>query len=201
MRPRLAIVTTVSVLLAGCTSGHTHATRSGDTTWRPPSLLSSSSAPVAAESVLKCSNSIDSHAATAPFQVVLGVVALPTSPQVPALGTSLTGDGSGPTRLFAKTGLVIKPGTKFELIVPPQFAGRLGVGWGGTPSTPSHRVDVAECPNEGGSGWLAYPGGYWIDHPACVPIIVKAGDKQQQVHIGVGAPCPGQQPPQGPSDS
>ena len=53
---------------------------------------------------------------------------------------------------------------------------------------------------EGGK-WLAYAGGYWIDHPACVPIIVRTGGKQQTVHIGIGTPCPGQQPPQGPSQS
>jgi AcrR family transcriptional regulator len=35
-----------------------------------------------------------------------------------------------------------------------------------------------------------------IDHPACVPIIVRAGGKQQRVHIGVGTACPGQRPAQ-----
>jgi hypothetical protein len=102
-------------------------------------------------------------------------------------------------RLFAKTGLVIKPGTTFELIVPAPFTRRLSIGWG-LPGTPSHRVVVSSCPNPGGR-WLAYAGGYWIDHPACVPIIVRAGGKQQTVHIGIGTPCPGQQPPPGPSQS
>jgi hypothetical protein len=149
--------------------------------------------------VLACGTYIDGNAPVAPLRVVLGVVALPVSPVVPALGTSLSGDANGALRLFAKTGLIIRPGTAFELIVPAQFANRLSIGWG-SPGTPSRRVVVNSCPNPGG-GWLAYAGGYWIDHPACVPVIVRAGNKQQEVRIGVGTPCPGQRPPQGPSQS
>ncbi len=134
------------------------------------------------------------------MQVVLGVVALPTSPRYSALQTSRSGDGTGPMRLFAKTGLVIKTGTTFELIVAAGTANRASIGWGAS-AAPRHRILVPSCPTAGGNGWLAYPGGYWIEHSACVSIIVKAAARQQQVHIGVGAPCPGQQPPQGPTQS
>jgi hypothetical protein len=149
--------------------------------------------------VLDCGNYIGSQAPSAPFQVVLGVVALPASPRYAALQTSLSGYGNGALRLFAKTGLIVKPGTRFELIVPARLTTRLGIGWG-SPGTPSNRVVVSDCPSAGG-GWLGYAGGYWIDHPACVPIIVRAGSKQQRVDIGVGKACPGQRPPQGPSQS
>jgi hypothetical protein len=203
----LVLAAAQAVLLAACTSGapaepgKTSSTampgRTSIRTNGPPTL---SSTP-AAESVLPCGDYIDSRAPTTPFPVVLGVVALPTSPGSPALGTSLTGAGNGPLRLFAKTGLVVKPDTSFELIVPAAFTERVGIGWGGGPSTPSRRVIVTNCTNRDGPGWLAYAGGYWIDHPACVPIIVRAGGKQQTVHIGIGTPCPGQQPPQGPSQS
>jgi hypothetical protein len=128
------------------------------------------------------------------MQVVLGVVALPASPGYPALGTSLSGNGNGPLRLFAKTGLLIRPDATFELIVPAPFTSRLSIGWG-SPGIPSHRVLVDNCADTDGA-WLAYAGGYWIDYPACVPVIVRAGGKQQEVHIGVGTACPGQRPPQ-----
>jgi hypothetical protein len=174
-------------------------TRSDAPSTTQPNGPSTSSATPAAESVLDCGNYIDGHAPPASFQVVLGVVALPASPRYAALQTSLSGAGNGALRLFAKTGLVIRPGIEFELIVPARFTSRLSIGWG-SPGTPSHRVVVNNCPNAG-SEWLAYAGGYWIDHPACVPVIVKVGSKQQQVHIGVGGACPGQRPPQGPSQS
>ena len=61
-------------------------------------------------------------------------------------------------------------------------------------------VRVGNCAGTGG-GWAAFAGGYRVDHPACVPVIVRAGGKEQQVHIGVGTACPGQQPPQVPTQS
>ena len=172
----------IAMLLAGCTGTGVApepgtaapAAAPGRSSIQPNGPATSSAAP-AGESALACGNYIDANALAAPLQVVLGVVALPVSPGYPALQTSLSGDGSGAPRLFAKTGLVIRPGTTFELIIPAPFTNRLSLGWG-LPGMPSHGVVVNNCPNPGG-GWLAYAGGYWIDHPACVPIIVRAGGK------------------------
>jgi hypothetical protein len=193
----------LAMLLAACTSG---AGRPGTETTGPAATSApaparpdgaSTSAAASGESALECDSFVGSSARVAPLQVVLGVVALPASPRSAALQTSLSGDGNGPLRLFAKTALLIKPGTTFELVVPSRFTSRLSIGWG-APGTPSHRVLVGNCGSTGG-GWLAYAGGYWIDHPACVSIIVRAGAKQEQVDIGVGTACPGQRPPEGPS--
>jgi hypothetical protein len=200
----LVTAAAIAMLLAACTSGTggsstgktSPVATSGHVSVRPtgPARL------LPGESALACGDYIDNNAQAAPLQVVLGVVALPVSPGYPALGTSLSGDGIGPLRLFAKTGLVIRPGTRFELIVPARFTSRLRIGWG-KPGTPSQRVVVDDCANTGGRRWLAYAGGYWIDHPACVSIIVSVGGKQQQVHIGIGTACPGQRPPQEPTQS
>jgi len=200
----LVTAAAIAMLLAACTSGTggsstgktSPVATSGHVSVRPtgPARL------LPGESALACDDYIDNNAQAPPLQVVLGVVALPVSPGYPALGTSLSGDGNGPLRLFAKTGLVIRPGTRFELIVPARFTSRLRIGWG-KPGTPSQRVVVDDCANTGGPRWLAYAGGYWIDHPACVSIIVSVGGKQQQVHIGIGTACPGQRPPQEPTQS
>jgi len=187
--PALVTAAVIAMMLAGCTSGTVRSS-----TGNPGPTTRSTAA-----SVLDCGGA-DVVDGVDQLQVVLGVVALPISPRYPALGTALSGDGNGPLRLFAKTGLFFRPGTKFELIVPARFASRLRIGWG-NPGTPSLIVDVSNCASPGGGGWLAIAGGYWIDHPACVPIIVRAGGKQQQVHIGVGKACPGQRPPQEPSQS
>lgn len=190
MTRRSAATAAACLLLTGCTSGHAHAPPKPAT----PSTLTAST-PVAGK--LRCGNPIDTHAPPAGFEVVLGVVALPSSPSHPALQTIHTGEGHGPRRLFAKTGLIIRSRTTFELIVPAQVADHMSIGWGGAPATPGHRVVVSNCTTTADSRWLAYAGGYWIDRPACVPLIVKVGTRQQQVRIGLGAPCPGQQPPQG----
>jgi hypothetical protein len=150
-----------------------------------------------AGAVLPCADQIGTDTPTAPMETVLGVVALPTSPAYQALQTSRTG-GAGVERLFAKTGLVIRAGTSFDLIVPDGTA--LAVGWGSGPTGPSRRLHVPACPSAGGAGWLAYAGGYWTERPACLPLIVAAGGRKQQVHIGVGTACPGQRPPDAPTE-
>ena len=147
--------------------------------------------------MLKCADYVDAQPPPDTFQIVLGVVALPTSPSYAALQTTAVGHDPS-LRLFAKTGLFIKAGTRFELIIPDQPAGRLAIGWAN--STPSRRVIVANCPDGRHTGWLDYDGGYWLSAPACVSLIVRADGKDQLVHIGLGTPCPGQQPPPGPSD-
>lgn len=183
----------IAMPLTACTSGP------GSRAPGQPTGVSTSSAAPAAESALPCDSFIGTIARVAPLPVVLGVVALPASPGSLALQTSLSGDGDGPLRLFAKTALLVRPGTTFELIVPSRLTSRLSIGWG-APGRPSHRVLVSNCAGPGG-GWLAYAGGFWVDHPACVPIIVRAGGQQRQVNIGVGTACPGQRPPQGPSQA
>ena len=200
----LVAAAAIVMLLAACTggAGQPGNARGGPTATSGraparPAGLSASSATSAAEVALDCGSFIGGHAPPASMQVVLGVVALPASPRYSALQTSLSGDG--PLRLFAKTGLLVKPGTTFELIVPAAFTSRLVIGWG-SPATPSDRLLVGNCAGPGG-GWVAFAGGYWVDHPACVPVIVRAGGKEQQVHIGVGTACPGQQPPQAPTHS
>lgn len=149
---------------------------------------------------LPCGNAIDNRPPPQDWQVVLGVVALPTSPRASALQTGLTREPGPALRLFAKTGLVIKTGVMFDLVVPSLRSNRVGIGWGGNPSTPSRRLAVTNCADTEGTGWLAYPGGYWIDHVACIPLTIRSGGKEQSVAIGLGTPCPGQRPPQGPSD-
>jgi hypothetical protein len=197
---RQVAVVAACLLLAACTSGHRPTPTAAGNASTPDSPSETSHPASVADSVLKCGNSIDDHPPPASFQIVLGVVALPTSPRYPALQTGLTGDKSVP-RLFAKTGLIIKAGTSFDVVVPRQARGHLGIGWGGSPATPRRQVLIRNCAKAAGnSDWLAYAGGYWIDHPACVAIVVKAQGQQERLHIGLGTPCHGQQPPRGPSD-
>ncbi len=139
---------------------------------------------------LDCGNYVGGQAPPASFQVVLGVVALPAGPRYAALQTSLSGYGNGALRLFAKTGLVIKPGTTFELIVPARFSARLGIGWG-SPGTPSRRVVVSDCPSAGG-GWLGFAGGV-LDRSPGLRADHRQGRQQTatgQHRRGKGVPWP-----------
>jgi hypothetical protein len=151
--------------------------------------------------LLPCQDVIASSSAPpSDFSIVLDRVALPT-------GRALqTNRGSSATDwLFAKEGLLIRRGTAFDLVVPDDWRSRLNIGWGSPAKRTSH-LRVSGCrptktvnPIRASDEWLAYPGGYWVSEPACVAVLVRAGQAEQTVRIGVGAACPGQSPPP-PSD-
>lgn len=135
------------------------------------------------------------------LRTVLGVVALPTAPEYGALQTSRTGM-HGRLRLFAKTGLVIKPHASFELRVPAGLRRRMAISWGNAGDPPPRsRFVVNDCGRGGTTGgrWLAYAGGYYVSRVGCLRLVVVAGGRRRQVRIGLGAPCPGQRPPPQPT--
>lgn len=191
----------VAVALAGCGGGgrrpHPATTPVADTPVRrtPPSRDTGN---------LVCHENIDlTRPATTRMQVILGVVALPTAPAYGALQTARTGM-HGRLRLFAKTGLVIKPHTRFALEVPAALRGRMAIAWGNAGDPPPRgRFVIGDCGRGEtiGSKWLVYAGGYYVSRPACMPLVVVARGRRRRVRIGLGAPCPGQKPPPQPTQT
>jgi hypothetical protein len=134
-----------------------------------------------------CGEAIDVLAAPpSDLPVVLGVVALPIGKLLEVAASGETVPGAA---LFAKWGLVVRAGETVDLQVAPGWAGRAFVGWG-SPASPAPGVR-ASCQATAGQGqWLAFAGGYWVDQPACLPLIVRSHGQQAQVQIGVGVVCP-----------
>jgi hypothetical protein len=150
-------------LLGGCT-----ATAAPDAA---PRTTASRSVSLAEVTTLTCAGAIDGSPPTSDYETVLGVVALTTHV---VLGASDSGEPRAPA-LFAKVGLLIRANQSFELDTAPRGDDRVAIGWG--------------CPDTYGTGWLTYPGGYWADRPLCLPLTLRAGGREQQVRIGVGAAC------------
>ena len=156
-----------------------------------------SSSPSDGGTLLACQDVIGSEAVPAAGDaIVLDRVALPTAR---ALQANRTGDPGG--RRFAKDGLFIRRGASFDLIVPDDWRGRLSINWG-SPGTATDHLRVPGCrptrtvnPIHEQDAWLVYAGGYTVSEPACVSLVVKAGQTEQTVRIGVGAACPGQAEP------
>jgi hypothetical protein len=148
---------------------------------------------VAPSTPLPCAQVIGSEDAPIDgYGKVLDKVWLPTRR---SLGSVLLVDPPTPTtRWWSKQGLIIRAKTAFTLTVPKAWRERLAIGWG-SPAQPSERITVADCDPSPGVKWLAYAGGYWVNEPACVPLIVQAGRQRKVVHIGVGKACPGESPP------
>lgn len=145
---------------------------------------------------LPCRESIGSQPPERDMRVILGVAALPASPgRQRALQTARSGLRDPAARLFAKSGLVIRPGTNLRLIVPQRLRHQVSIGWGNADE--DHRgttVVVDRCKGPRRARWLAYAGGFDVRDPVCVPLIVAAHQRQRSVRIGVGKPCPGQRP-------
>jgi hypothetical protein len=171
-----------------------------------PSPTTTAPTPSDAVAVLHCEDVIASSAAPpAHSSIILDSVALPTGR---ALQANVSGASDPHAMLFAKDGLFIRRGAAFDLLVPDQWRGRLAVGWGslGKPTThfrvpacrPTQRMPSSsrwDLSDE----WLVYPGGYSVSQTACVSVLVRAGQTEQTVRIGVGASCPGQSPPPPPA--
>jgi hypothetical protein len=155
-------------------------------------------------SVLGCQDVIAS-VATPPSgsSVILDAVALPTGRALQA-----NSDLDPHAKLFAKDALFIRRGASFDVLVPEAWRGRLAVSWGSLPKPTGH-LRVPGCrptqrmPSSSrwdlSDNWLVYPGGYSVAQAACVSLVVRAGQTEQTVQIGVGASCPGQGAPPSPA--
>ncbi len=144
-------------------------------------------------------NSIGDDEPAAGYLVVGGSVSLPDPSLTAALGASRDPDPASPRlTYFAKAGLGIHVGKQWRITVPEQAAAHLLVGWG-SPATPSTSIGppptTCHLPPST-TGWLWFPGGFWTDRPGCYPLVVDAGGRTQQISVGIGEPCPGQNPPQ-----
>jgi hypothetical protein len=170
------------------------------------STSTASPTPTGPVSVLSCQDVIASEAAPPTgSSVILDRVALPTGR---ALQASPAGVTDPSEKLFAKDGLLIRRGAAFDLVVPEAWRGRLGVSWGSM-AKPTSQLRVPGCrptqrmPSSSrwvlSDEWLVYPGGYSVPQPACVSLVVRAGQTERTVQIGVGAACPGQSPPASPA--
>lgn len=135
------------------------------------------------------------------MRVILGVVALPTSPPLRrALQTARSDLHDPAARLFAKWGLDVRAGARLRLIVPNRLRTRFSIGWGNAGE--GHRgstIVVDACSGPPGAKWLVYAGGFYVRDTFCAPVTVAAHQQRRRVPIGVGKACPGQRPPPQPT--
>ncbi len=107
------------------------------------------------------------------LEVVLDAVALPTGTALEAHPTS------EPGWLFAKRGLLVRAGHEVRLRIHPDTAQHA-------------RLDFPEYFPAGCStlpGWLVFAGGYVVDAPQCVRVLVSAAEQTTERRIGVGVTC------------
>jgi len=131
-----------------------------------------------------CSESVGGQAApTDGYRVVAGAVAVPTDR---VIGVASSGESAPAAGLFAKWGLLVRTGATAEVSVE---SGPALIGWG-NPAVPASSVRITACP-EGTppQPWTAFAGGTWLAAPACVPLVIRAGDEVAPARMRIGVPC------------
>jgi hypothetical protein len=184
------------VVLAACTTGLSDRGPASQSVSPTPAAVGTTSGPTEPVSV-RCGDDIGGHSPLDDdsYVVIDSAVALPSTDR-PALQAvpvkQAAPDGLPPGEWFwAKQGLVVSGGDRIHLRVAPEAGIR--IGWGHAPSTPSTSVTV-ECSQH--TDWLAFPGGYLVRELGCYTIHVQVNNHHaREVHVGIGAPCTGQQPP------
>ena len=146
--------------------------------------------------IVECQNAIDhrNNVDSIDYTKIHDVVLLATSKSASTALQVARLESSG---LFGKTGLLVRRNSRVELRVPEEFADEVLVGWGGTNDT--DHIVVGPCSSE--AEWLVFAGGYVVERVGCFDITVRSRSEQTTVSMGIGAPCPGQEPPPQPSAS
>jgi hypothetical protein len=85
-------------------------------------------------------------------------------------------------------------GRAFTIEIAPAWHERAGMAWdnrGDARPAIAHGVRVLPCPGgNAASVWLAYPGGFYVQRPACLPLVVTIGARRYQAQVPLGRPCP-----------
>ena len=135
-----------------------------------------------------CADHIQSQGVPRSYHAVLGAVALPVWPAGGIQHTARDSSNGAP-RLFAKSGLLVHTGVASTITTQAPPSGRALIGWRNSAVTPTQRVEIPACPAGGGATWLAFPGGFWVDRPACVRLTVRTATGTASERVAVGTPC------------
>lgn len=152
-----------------------------------PAETSGGRVPVRSVARLNCGGPIDGLRHLLPvMRSVGGAVALVVhNPQ-----SFVVSPRTAPHRRWEKSPLVVRLGRRATVEVPRTWAARLAFTWGTdaqlTPWTT--KMVVGPCHDRYGhrSPWVAFPGGYSFDRPACVPIRITTGGRSRVLRVALG---------------
>lgn len=191
------VVLLIAGLAVGCTNspGPSISERAVSTTSAERNTGPSASTSLPGEQSLDCSDAITATPSLDKNQLTyLGRFGLSGGAADRALQTARSSGEDSTRRLWSKSALFVHGDDPVDLMVPP--GEDYWIGWG-NPASPSKSVSVHGCT---GDVWTIFSGGFWTDHPRCVELIVRAGQAEIRLGVGLGTPCPGQLAPAGPTE-
>jgi hypothetical protein len=135
---------------------------------------------------LACRDAVQLLAAPpAGWTVINGAVALPAER---TLRGATSGDRNPNRALFAKTGLVVRAGTAFDVVAAAPDDGPVEFAWG-SPGTPTAHLHTDGCTAPAATPWLAFAGGFYVPSYRCAAVVVATPGGQRAATIGIGTPC------------
>jgi hypothetical protein len=117
-------------------------------------------------------------------RVVLGVVSVP-----PGYLRQVESVHVGPWRSWRKAGLVVRANAPPVVVsVPRAWRTRAAITWGDSAIVGALRI--APCSAFPSKAWNAYAGGFYLrSGSACVPLVVRVGQRRETVRFGLGRRC------------
>lgn len=151
------------------------------------------------------------------METIGGVAALPTAgTDANARRVLPTNGPASAAQWYAELPFAAYHDTGFELRIPTEFQNRVAF-WQESWELMTHNLRVPACPGEeaGGGCWRAgrllqeCPSGEWVPfhtsilvaRPECIALDVVYGKTAETILLGIGAPCPGQNPPLEPPEA
>jgi hypothetical protein len=92
---------------------------------------------------------------------------------------------------FIKFGITVSAGPPVSLSVPLTAQDIYALNFNNPAATVAAsktNLLITPCPKSDGPA-TAWPGGYLLKHPACVPLIIHVGARTTRVSLALGRPC------------
>lgn len=140
-----------------------------------------------------CDDPIDSVVGSPPagYQTSVGVVALPDGDEQLQRGRTGMDNDADSRRRFSKMGLglLVRPGSSFELHVGPRSQGNALIHWGNAGTDDPVGSLSIDCDGDP-ERWLVYPGGVWTLEPECVQLLIRIADDTDEINLPIDTTCP-----------
>jgi hypothetical protein len=96
--------------------------------------------------------------------------------------------------LYSRLPIFIRAGARaFTIQIAPAWRQKAGMAWdnrGDAKPPIAHGVRVIPCPSDQAGVWLAYPGGFYVERAACLPIVITIGARRYPARVPLGRACP-----------
>lgn len=100
------------------------------------------------------------------------------------------GSHAPPYTYQQKIGLNVHEGSRITLRVADQGSNRVAIAWGTNHRQWAKKLTIPSCgPDTKTAPWLTFPGGFAIDRPACIQVMVSTDHHTTTMRIPVGKAC------------